>query len=150
MDSGEWSPARLRSIASELTERGSIPGADPAADSTELSPGPWGWLSPGAEASDRVSLETLLSWVHRGSITGDSMVRGPTTGGRWTFASHTPGVSKHLRQCPHCQAQVEPTQEICLACGRFIDWPAYMIVSDPLAETDPDREVPLQRKWING
>ena len=66
-----------------------------------------------------------------GRISNESMVRGPTTGGRWAFASKTPALSKHLGCCPHCESRVQSTAEQCNSCTRYLDWPAQMTVNLP-------------------
>ena len=146
IDSSEWSVEALRAIAAALPGN-LLPGWD-AAEKGEVTAGPWSWLSADNVSSEGVSLPTLTAWIRSGRIGPDSMVRGPTTGDRWTLADRTPGVSKHLGQCPHCQGAVEPNEEICTHCERFVDWPAEMKISDPLASPDDTGDSSL-RPWTN-
>jgi serine/threonine protein kinase len=149
LETAEWSADVLRAVARALPG-GMMPDAEEqtAPSDVEILPGPWSYLAPEGPQNSRVALQTLAGWVRNGQIGPESMVRGPTTGDRWTFASRTPGLSKYMGLCPHCQDAVAPDAEVCPSCDRYVDWPLHMLISDALAPFDGN-DTGEMRSWDN-
>lgn len=84
---------------------------------TQNAMGPW-WLREGERPlRPGCSYDTIRSMVTRGTITLDTVLRGPTSRQFWTRARRVPGVAHLLGLCHSCQREVSPEAFMCQACG---------------------------------
>ena len=79
--------------------------------------GPWFVRDEKRPFQPGCSYETLVKLIQRGQVTKYSILRGPTTRQFWTVARHVPGVAHLLGYCHACDAQVDPGDHGCHACG---------------------------------
>ena len=79
--------------------------------------GPWAVASRERAMVPGCSFETLRAMIARGKVTGDTIVRGPTTRQFWMRADHTPGVAALLGVCHACKSSVGADDSTCAACG---------------------------------
>lgn len=84
---------------------------------THNAMGPWFIRDPNRPFQPGCSYETLTRMVQRGQITKLTLIRGPTTKQFWTIARHVPGVAHLLGYCHQCDAEVDPGDHGCHACG---------------------------------
>lgn len=84
---------------------------------TQNAMGPW-WIRD-AERPFRpgCAYETIRAMVGKGLITGQTVLRGPTTRQFWRHARRVPGVAHLLGVCHACQREVSPEAFMCPACG---------------------------------
>src|SRR5262245_7092805 len=78
--------------------------------------GPWFLRSDAMPFMPGCSWDQLATFVARGIVTRDSVLRGPTTRQLWTIARRVPGVAHLLGLCHACQAKVDPKKGACPAC----------------------------------
>lgn len=84
---------------------------------TQNAMGPW-WLREGEKPlRPGCSYDTIKGMVGRGTITAETVLRGPTTRQFWTRARRVPGVAHLLGMCHSCQREVAPDAFMCAACG---------------------------------
>jgi len=84
---------------------------------TQNAMGPW-WLREGDRPlRPGCSYDTIRGMVGRGTITGQTVLRGPTTRQFWTRARRVPGVAHLLGVCHSCQREVGTNAFMCAACG---------------------------------
>lgn len=103
--------------------------------------GPWFvWQSRNPSAPG-MNWATLTALIERGRITPRTIMRGPTTGQLWRFASRVKGVSREFGLCWHCGASIEKVARLCQACKRLQQPP---VNPDVLLETDLPSSAPPQ------
>lgn len=78
--------------------------------------GPWYLRSEAMPFMPGCSWEQLASFVTRGIVTRDSVLRGPTTRQLWTSARRVPGIAHLLGVCHACQTRVDSTAAACPSC----------------------------------
>ncbi|MCB9840351.1 MAG: hypothetical protein H6809_01700 [Phycisphaeraceae bacterium] len=84
---------------------------------TQNAMGPWFLRDEGRPHRPGCAYETIRAMVARGSITQETILRGPTTRQFWTRAAQTPGVAHLLGACHSCRREVDPGAFMCPACG---------------------------------
>ena len=85
--------------------------------------GPWYVLQRRNPAAPGMRFETLLSFVRKGRVKPQSVVRGPTTHQLWRFASHVKGLSREFGLCYSCGGSISPQAQVCPQCNRLQDPP---------------------------
>lgn len=107
--------ARSRGLASCENCRGRF---DPLSrQATQNAMGPW-YIRDGANPHrPGCSYETLVRLVSRGSVTGETVIRGPSSRQFWTLARWCPGVAHLMGVCHSCQRAVDPVSSSCESCG---------------------------------
>ncbi|MEM1424572.1 MAG: hypothetical protein AAGH64_11295, partial [Planctomycetota bacterium] len=78
--------------------------------------GPWAIAGGPNARVPGCSFATLRTLIARGRVTGDSVLRGPTTRQFWMRADHAPGVAALLGICHACKARVQPSDSACASC----------------------------------
>lgn len=106
-------------ISSNTTKCESCSGRfDPLSrQATQNAMGPWQVRDENNPTLPGCSYDTLVSRIELGKVTGESVVRGPTTRQFWMLAKRVPGVSHLLGFCHACQTKVTPEQYACTSCG---------------------------------
>ncbi len=89
-------------------------------DKMRMHSGPW-YVLEHVRPFPGVSLERLVRQIRRGVLVPTTIVRGPTTFHQWRFAAETPGLSKHMGLCWHCQSPVTAMAVCCSECGAAQD-----------------------------
>ena len=79
--------------------------------------GPWFIRDEVAPFRPGCSFETLVMLVRRGKVTGETILRGPSTNQFWMPARRVPGLAHKLGLCHACGGDSEPEDEICGECG---------------------------------
>lgn len=110
---------------------------------TRLRIGPWFVLQSRNPSAPGMKWSTLLALVQRGQITPRSVVRGPTTHQLWTFAARVRGLSRELGLCHNCNAEIEPTANICPSCNKLQEPP---VNPDQLLEPRDAPRAPVTRE----
>ncbi|MEX0742164.1 MAG: hypothetical protein WD079_05150 [Phycisphaeraceae bacterium] len=87
--------------------------------------GPWFFRLPSMVYRPGCSYAVLRDLVKRGSITGDTILRGPTTRQCWTYAREAPGVAHLLGLCHACGQSVDPADPSCPHCSRAFPHPDH-------------------------
>ncbi len=96
----------------------------PAEDATRITLGGWFIHGKAHAYKPGISYEQIRREAELGTLTGRSIVRGPTTEQFWQLAKNTPGIA-HLTGCCHaCGEKVEPAAESCPACHASFSVPA--------------------------
>jgi predicted RNA-binding Zn-ribbon protein involved in translation (DUF1610 family) len=83
--------------------------------------GPWFVLDRGGISRPGCSYEVIRTMVARGQVTGESVVRGPSTRQFWALAKHTPGVAHLLGRCHNCAAECSGANYACPSCGAAFE-----------------------------
>ena len=83
---------------------------------TQNQMGPWEIRDERVPFRPGCSYATLTRLIEQGVLTGDTVLRGPSTRQFWMLAKHTPGVAHKLGVCHNCQAQVKPDAFSCPNC----------------------------------
>lgn len=79
--------------------------------------GPWFIRDDAHPYRPGCSLETMRDLIARGRITGETIIRGPTTNQFWNLAKRTPGLAHLLGHCHNCRADAGPEEILCSTCG---------------------------------
>lgn len=96
----------------------------PAEDATRITLGGWFIHGKAHAYKPGISYEQIRKEAELGTLTGRSIVRGPTTEQFWQLAKNTPGIA-HLTGCCHaCGEKVEASAENCPACKASFSVPA--------------------------
>ncbi|HWE04202.1 MAG TPA: hypothetical protein VG326_17480 [Tepidisphaeraceae bacterium] len=118
-----------------------------ARKATKLRIGPWYVLQNRNPAAPGMKWETLLSFVRKGRIKPQSVVRGPTTHQLWRFAAHVKGLSREFGVCYSCGGSMERGGNLCPHCNRLQEPPVHpdtlLEGSEPEPRTTIYRELPL-------
>ena len=96
-----------------------------ARKATKLRIGPWYVLQNRNPAAPGMKWETLLSFVRKGRIKPQSVVRGPTTHQLWRFAAHVKGLSREFGVCYSCGGSMERGGNLCPHCNRLQEPPIH-------------------------
>lgn len=78
--------------------------------------GPWFIRSEAHPYMPGCSWQQMALFVSGGVVTGDTIIRGPTSRQLWTLARRVPGIAHLLGFCHACRASVDPALEACPAC----------------------------------
>lgn len=106
---------RSRSLTACETCRGKF---DPLSrQATQNAMGPWFIRDEVNPYRPGCSYETLARMVARGTVTAETVIRGPSSRQFWTLARWCPGVAHLLGVCHSCQRRVDPVATGCDACG---------------------------------
>lgn len=128
--------------------------------------GPWFVLQRKNPTAPGLRLSVLLTLARRGHVTAKSIVRGPTTGQFWRYASQVKGLSRVFGTCWHCGGSVSPDATNCPRCrsaqeipddpDQFLEThaqlpvmrevPAPAIESEPAMRSLPDRREPREER----
>ena len=103
--------------------------------------GPWFVLQRKNPTAPGLRFNVLLTLARRGHVTPQSIVRGPTTGQLWRFASEVKGLSRLFGVCWHCKASVSPDATTCPRCKS-----AQEIPDDPDVFLESQSSLPLMRE----
>lgn len=103
--------------------------------------GPWFVLQRKNPTAPGLRLSVLLTLARRGHVTPKSIVRGPTTGQFWKFASQVKGLSSVFGICWHCGASVSPEATTCPKCRSAQDMP-----EDPDQFLENHAAIPVMRE----
>jgi hypothetical protein len=103
--------------------------------------GPWFVLQRKNPTAPGLKFSVLLTLARRGHVTAKSIVRGPTTGQLWRFASEVKGLSRMFGICWHCKASVSPDATTCPRCKS-----AQEIPDDPDVFLESHSSLPLMRE----
>jgi hypothetical protein len=103
--------------------------------------GPWFVLQRKNPTAPGLKFSVLLTLARRGHVTAKSIVRGPTTGQLWRFASEVKGLSRMFGICWHCKASVSPDATTCPKCKS-----AQEIPDDPDVFLESHSSLPLMRE----
>jgi hypothetical protein len=115
-----------------------------ARKATKLRIGPWYVLQNRNPAAPGMKWETLLSFVRKGRIKPQSVVRGPTTHQLWRFAAHVKGLSREFGVCYSCGGSMEQGGNLCPHCNRLQEPPIH---PDTLLEgSEPEARAPIYRE----
>ena len=101
--------------------------------------GPWFVRQNRNPAAPGMKFDTLMALVKRGQVTGQSVVRGPTTNQFWRFAAQVKGLSREFGLCYNCATPVDKAATICPQCNRMQEPPAN---PDVLLENAPAATAP--------
>ncbi len=124
---------------------------------TQNAMGPWFIRDEQQPFRPGCSYETMLSLIARGKVTGDTILRGPSTSQFWYPARRVPGIANHLGVCHSCQGPAVGTLEACPKCGaafhteperQFLGlMPLRMVPGGPLVRTEDsaDEALPAPR-----
>jgi hypothetical protein len=85
--------------------------------------GPWFVLQRKNPTAPGLRFNVLLALARRGHVTVKSIVRGPTSGQLWRFASQVKGLSRVFGLCWHCSASISPEAISCPRCKSPQDVP---------------------------
>lgn len=88
---------------------------------TQNQMGPWEIRDQRVPFRPGCSYATLTRLVDQGVVTGDTVLRGPSTRQFWMLARHTPGVAHTLGLCHNCQAVVKPDAFSCPSCDASFE-----------------------------
>lgn len=88
---------------------------------TQNQMGPWEIRDQRVPFRPGCSYATLTRLIEQGSVTGDTVLRGPSTRQFWMLARHTPGVAHKLGICHNCQATVKPDAFSCPNCDASFE-----------------------------
>ncbi len=83
---------------------------------TQNQMGPWSIRDDRQSHRPGCTYETIARLIEQKKISGETILRGPSTRQFWTLARHTPGVAQLLGLCHSCQAQVKPDAFACPNC----------------------------------
>lgn len=83
---------------------------------TQNHMGPWSIRDERNPHRPGCTYDTLCRLIDSGTITPDTVLRGPTTRQFWTLARHTPGVAHRLGFCHNCRTPVTKDAFQCPAC----------------------------------
>lgn len=83
---------------------------------TQNQMGPWSIRDDRQPHRPGCTYETIAKLIQQGSISGETVLRGPTTRQFWTLARHTPGIAHLLGRCHSCQAEVQVDAFACRVC----------------------------------
>lgn len=128
--------------------------------------GPWFVLQRKNPTAPGLRLSVLLTLARRGHVTAKSIVRGPTTGQFWRYASQVKGLSRVFGTCWHCGSSVSPDATNCPRCrsaqeipddpDQFLESHAQLpvmrevaspqIESEPVVRALPDRREPREER----
>ncbi len=78
--------------------------------------GPWFIRDPRRPFRPGCSLATLRRLIHKGTVTHETILRGPTTQQFWKRACETPGIAQLLGVCHVCSAAVDVAAVECESC----------------------------------
>ena len=96
-----------------------------ARKATKMRIGPWSVLQNRNPAAPGMKWETLLTFVRKGRVHAQSIVRGPTTHQLWRFAAHVKGLSREFGICYSCGGGIEQGANLCTHCNRLQEPPAH-------------------------
>ncbi|MCC5822575.1 MAG: hypothetical protein LAT64_03250 [Phycisphaerales bacterium] len=83
---------------------------------TQNHMGPWSVRDDRNPHRPGCTYDTLCRMIDAGTITPDTVLRGPTTRQFWTLARSTPGVAHRLGFCHNCREPVAKDAFQCPAC----------------------------------
>jgi hypothetical protein len=83
---------------------------------TQNQMGPWEIRDERVPFRPGCSYSTLIRLVKQGVVTGETVLRGPSTRQFWMLAKHTPGVGHLFGQCHNCGSQVKADAFSCPSC----------------------------------
>lgn len=83
---------------------------------TQNQMGPWSIRDDRQPHRPGCTYQMIARLIDQNSITGETVLRGPTTRQFWTLARHTPGVAHLIGVCHSCQASVKADAFACPSC----------------------------------
>jgi hypothetical protein len=83
---------------------------------TQNQMGPWEIRDERVPFRPGCSYATLIRLIDQGTVTGETVLRGPSTRQFWMLARHTPGVGHRFGHCHNCGTQVKPDAFSCPSC----------------------------------
>jgi len=89
--------------------------------STQNQMGPWEIRDDRVPFRPGCSYATLTRLIEQRVISGETVLRGPSTRQFWMLAKHIPGVAHKLGVCHNCQSTVKPDAFSCPSCEASFD-----------------------------
>ena len=83
---------------------------------TQNHMGPWSVRDERNPHRPGCTYDTICRMIDAGTISPDTVLRGPTTRQFWTLARHTPGVAHRLGFCHNCREPVDKNAFQCPTC----------------------------------
>ena len=83
---------------------------------TQNQMGPWEIRDERVPFRPGCSYATLVRLIDQGTVSGETVLRGPSTRQFWMLAKHTPGVGHRFGFCHNCGFQVKPDAFSCPSC----------------------------------
>ena len=83
---------------------------------TQNQMGPWSIRDDRQPHRPGCTYETIAKLIQQGAITGETVLRGPTTRQFWTLARQTPAIAHLLGKCHSCQTAVQADAFACPVC----------------------------------
>ena len=114
----------VRDQADGVCMRCTMESSPATRQATKSRIGPWYVLQTRNPAAPGMKYETLLTFVRKGRVKAQSIVRGPTTHQLWRFASQVKGLSREFYLCYSCGRAIAREATVCLHCNRLQDLPA--------------------------
>jgi len=96
----------------------------PADEATRITLGGWFIHGKAHAYKPGMSYEHLRKEIEIGSVTGRSIVRGPTTHQFWQLAKNTPGIAHLTGSCHACSEKVAASSTSCPACNASFSVPS--------------------------
>jgi hypothetical protein len=124
-------------------------------DATQTTMGPWFVRDAAQPFLPGCSYEVLVRQAQSGRLTGESIVRGPTTRQFWMFARHVPGVAHLVGLCHRCGSSVDPLGSACGSCGSVFVRPTQrnelgLQYPSPQAAAEAQRRIREHRGRVAG
>jgi len=107
---------------------------------TQNAMGPWYIHDERKPHAPGCRFQALVSLIEAGKVTGDSVLRGPSTRQFWMLARHTPGVANLLGVCHNCGGEAEADDYACDGCGAVfaVDQDRQHLGLGPVRALDPE------------
>ena len=90
---------------------------------TQNQMGPWFIRDPANPFGPGCAYATLRRLAERGRLTGQTVIRGPTTRQFWSFARNVRGVAHLLGECHNCHEPAGADEYMCRSCGAVFEPP---------------------------
>lgn len=89
----------------------------PVDRATRVTLGPWQLRDSKLPFGTGMSWVQLKQKIEAGEVSGDAIVRGPTTHQFFSVVRHTPDIAHLAGRCFQCASNVKPTDKACGNCG---------------------------------
>ncbi len=96
----------------------------PVDRATRVTLGPWQLRDSQLPFTTGMSWVQLKQKIEAGEVSGDAIVRGPTSHQFFSVVRHTPGLAHLAGKCFQCASSVKPTDTACANCGTTLAVPS--------------------------
>lgn len=93
----------------------------PVDRATRVTLGPWQLRDSQLPFTTGMSWVQLKQKIEAGEVTGDWLVRGPTSHQFFSVVRHTPGLAHLAGKCYQCASSVKPTDTACANCAATLN-----------------------------